>query len=193
MSQTDQDADDYYFMRNGERIPRYAMTAEERSASQREQWRRAGEQAAAESAAAQAFEARVEDAVRERLSSAPSVSDLNIDTSGLSAARERLVRGLAWIERVRGEIPELSAKRSSMLEALGAPASTKAQLQEIETAVGLVLRQYFENGSKGEMPDRQLELRAELVERLKAEDEIAGQVAAEWLADGWSGVSMGRR
>jgi hypothetical protein len=107
MSQTDQDADDYYFMRNGERIPRYAMTAEERSASQREQWRRAGEQAAAESAAAQAFEARVEDAVRERLSSAPSVSDLNIDTSGLSAARERLVRGLAWIERVRGENPRI--------------------------------------------------------------------------------------
>jgi hypothetical protein len=175
--------------------PRWTATPEERAELDREFRRRAGKQAAVESAAAQGFETRVEDAAREKLSQGmPAASSLGIDVGDLSPARRRLVIGRAWIAREAEAIPVLEERRAAFLKSLGMPATTRQELQLIESSVGAAVKAFYEAGSPEEgLPDLRKHEREVLIERLSLEDALAGEVSNGLLEEAETQIEVQRR
>jgi hypothetical protein len=170
-----QRSDDYY-LPDGR--PRFAMTDEERAVEQRLAHRAAYEQAEAQTEAWRAREGKIEERARGLLSGGmPSAKELGIDVTGLGQARARLLIGKAWIAKVRGEVPGLIERRDAFLRALGAAAETRSELQQVQSAVGLVIRQYYDAGSQGPAPDIRKGERDVLVEKLALEDALAAEVS----------------
>lgn len=161
----------------------WQLSPEEKEALKRAAYKRAVEQAAAESAAAQAFDERVSASVRGKLAGGlPSAKDLGVDVKGQPPARERLLRGLGWIERLKGEAASAAARRAAHLQSLGAPQPTRDALAEIETAVGDAIRKQYASGSVGPAPDTQKSVREELLARLAEQDALAAEISGGLLA-----------
>jgi hypothetical protein len=162
--------------------PVWAATPEEVEALKRASHRRAYDAAHAESERARQRDASVATATRDALDAGmPSASSLGVDISGVGMARARLIIGRAWIEHERSKIPELEQKRDAFVRALAMPDRTQAELAEIESKTTGALKQFYDGGSKGELPDLHRAEREVLIEKLALEDALAAECSAGLL------------
>ena len=114
---------DYYLL---DGRPRWAMTELERSEEVRQAHRVAFAEAEAQTAAWRTHEAAVEASLGEKLSGGPP-SSLGIEGER-PPGLQKLVVTLAWIERMRGEVPGLEGRVAGILRAIAVPEETRAEL-----------------------------------------------------------------
>jgi hypothetical protein len=161
--------------------PVWSATPEEIEARKRELWRLAATAAAAESEHTRQRDAVVAAATRERLSAMPTAAQLGVDVSGLGTARARLIIGRAWIEAEQAKIPALEQRRDAFMRALAMPEATRAELAAVESQATGALREFYDAGSAGELPDLHRAEREVLIERLALEDALAAECSAGLL------------
>jgi hypothetical protein len=156
----------------------------QRSAAALEARKRAFAQMEVDAQRARERAGRIEAGLRERLSQAmPAAGDLGVAVTGLAAARERLVCGLAWCEQERQQIAVLEGKLAAFVTSLGAPAATKQEIEHAEGLVAAALRKFFHDGSRGAPPDLQTVAREALVAKLAEQDAMAAEIAGGLLRE----------
>jgi hypothetical protein len=107
----------------------------------------------------------------------PGAEELGVDVAGLPPARARLARFIAWIERTRRELQDMTDGRARLLEEAGVPAVTEKKIRELVDNDTMGLVSWMRAGAKApsEREIRKFE-RAQLEEKLKG-DRHAAEVA----------------